>query len=82
MSQCTEPPLASNSLDTPRLDKCPNLELEVTIIDYNENNIHKLNLQIQNITELEAIEMFVKEQFYLIKKSLTEFDNQFEPQQN
>ena len=32
--------------------------------------MHKLNLQIQNITtELEAIKMFVKEQFYLIKKN-------------
>ena len=48
MSQCTEPPLAPNSLDTPRLDKCPNLELEVAIIDDTENKIHKLNLQIQN----------------------------------
>ena len=26
--------------------------------------------------------MFVKEQFYLIKKSLTEIDNQFKPQSN
>ena len=83
MSQRTEPPLAPNSQDTPTLDKCPNLELEVTVIDDTENNIHKLNLQIQNITtKLEAIKMFVKEQFYLIKESLTEFGNQFEPQPN
>ena len=68
-SQGTEPPLAPNSLDTPTLDKCSNKELELTIINDTENTIHKLNLQIQNITtELEAIKMFVKEQFYLIKK--------------
>ena len=55
----------------------------MTIIDDTGNNIHKLNLQIQNITtKLEAIKMFVKEQFYLIKESLTEFGNQFEPQPN
>ena len=48
-----------------------------------ENTIHKLNLQIQDITtELEAIKMFVKEQFNLIKKSITEIDNQSEPQRN
>ena len=45
--------------------------------------MHKLNLQIQNITtELEAIKMSVKEQFYLMKKSLTDIDNQSEPQRN
>ena len=43
-SQRTEPPLASNSLDTPTLDKCPNKELEVTIINDTENTIHRLNL--------------------------------------
>ena len=46
------------------LDKCPDKELEVTINNDTENTIHKLNLQIQDITtELEAIKMFVKEQF-------------------
>ena len=55
--------------------------MEVTIISNTENTIHKLNLQFQDITnELEAIKMFVKKQFYLIKKSLTEIDNQSEPQ--
>ena len=72
--QRTEPSLAPNSLDKPTHDKCPNKELEV-------NYIHKLNLKIQDITtELEAIKMFVKEQFHLIKKSITEIDNQSEPQ--
>ena len=72
-SQRTEPPLAPNSLDLPTLNKCPNKELELTIINDTENTIHKLNLQIQNITtELEVIKIFVKEQFYLIKKTLTE----------
>ena len=67
-SQRAEPPLAPNSLDTPTLDTCPNKGLEVTIISDTENTIQKLNLQIQNITtELEAIKMFVKERFYLIK---------------
>ena len=43
------------------LDKCPNKELEVTVINYNENTIHILNLQIQDVAaELEAIKMFVK----------------------
>ena len=70
-SQRTEPPRASNSIDTPTLDKCPNKELDVTIINDTENTIHKLNLQIQNITtKLEAIKMFVKKLFYLIKKNL------------
>ena len=65
------------------LDKCPNKELEATIINHTESTIHELNLQIQDITtELEAIKMFVKDQFYLIKKTLTEIDNQSEPQQN
>ena len=80
-SQCTEPPLAPNSLDKPTLDKCPDKELEVTINHDTENTLCKLNLQIQNITtELEAIKMFVKEQFYLIKKSKAEIDHQSEPQ--
>ena len=82
-SQCTEPPLAPKSLDKPTLDKCPDKELEVTINHGSENTIYKLNLQIQNITtELEAIKMFVKEQFYLIKKSTAETDHQSEPQRN
>ena len=82
-SQRTEPPLAPHSLDKPTLDKCPNKELEVTINNDTENTIHKLNLQIQDITtKLEAIKMFVKQQFYLIKKSITEIDNQSEPQRN
>lgn len=64
------------------LDKCPNKELEVTVISYNENTIHILNLQIQDVAaELEAIKMFVKKN-YLTKKSLTEIDNQSELQGN
>ena len=64
------------------LDKCPNKELEVTVINYNENTIHILNLQIQDVAaELEAIKMFVKKN-YLTKKSLTEIDNQSELQEN
>lgn len=64
------------------LDKCPNKELEVTVINYNENTIHILNLQIQDVAaELEAIKMFVKKN-YLTKKSLTEIDNQSELQGN
>ena len=79
-SQRTEPPLAPNFLDTPTLDKCPTKELEVTIINDTEKTLHKLNLQIQHkTTKLEAIKMFVKEQFYLIKKSLTEINNQSKP---
>ena len=82
-SQCTEPPLAPKSLDKPTLDKCPDKELEVTINHDTENTIYKLNLQIQNITtELEAIKMFVKGQFYLIKKSRDEIGHQSEPQRN
>ena len=55
----------------------------MTIINDTENTIHKLILQIQDITtELKAIKMFVKEQFYLIKKSSTEIENQCEPQRN
>ena len=72
-SQYTEPPLAPKSLDKSTLDKCPDKELEVTINHDTENTLCKLNLQIQNITtELEAIKMFVKEQFYLIKKSIAQ----------
>ena len=82
-SQCTEPPLAPNSLDKPLLDKSSDKELEVTINHDTENNIHKLSLQIQNIaTEIEAIKIFVKKQFYLIKKSIAEIDHQPKPQQN
>ena len=48
-----------------------------------ENTICKLNLQIQNITtELQGIKIFVKEQFYLIKKSTAEIHHQSEPQRN
>ena len=55
----------------------------MTIINDTENTIHKLILQIQDITtELKAIKMFVKEQFYLIKKSSTEIENQCDPQRN
>ena len=32
-NQRTEPPLAPNSLDTPKFGKCPNKQLEVTIIN-------------------------------------------------
>ena len=40
----------------------------MTINKDTENTMHKLNLQIQDITtELEATKMFVKERFYLIK---------------
>ena len=82
-SQYTEPPLAPKSLDKSTLDKCPDKELEVTINHDTENTLCKLNLQIQNITtELEAIKMFVKEQFYLIKKPTAEIDHQSEPQRN
>ena len=82
-SQYTEPPLAPKSLDKSTLDKCPDKELEVTINHDTENTLCKLNLQIQNITtELEAIKMFVKEQFYLIKKSIPEIDHQSKLQQN
>lgn len=43
------------------LDRCPNKKLEVTVINYTENAIHILNLQIQNVAaEVEAIKMFVK----------------------
>ena len=81
-SQRTETFLATNSLEISTLNKRPNKELEVAIINDTENTI-KLNLQIQNITtELEAIKMFVKEQFYLIRKSLTEIDNQSATQRN
>ena len=80
-SHCTEPPLAPKSLDKPTLDKYPDKELEVTINHDTENTICKLNQQMQNITtELEAIKMFVKEQFYIIKKSTAEIDYQSEPQ--
>ena len=52
-------------------------------INDTENTIHKLNPQIQDLTtEIEAIKMFVKEQFSLMKKSLTEIDNQSQPQRN
>ena len=55
----------------------------MTINNNTENTIHKLNLQNQDITtELEAIKIFVKEQFYLIKKSITGIDNQSEPPPN
>ena len=55
----------------------------MAINDDTENTICKLNLQIQNITtELEAIKIFVKEQFYLIKKSTVEIHHQSEPQRN
>ena len=55
----------------------------MTTINDTENTIDKLNIQIQNITtELQAIKMLVKEQFCLIKKSLTEIGNHSEPQQN
>ena len=75
--------LAPKSLDKPTLDKCPDKELEVTINHDTENAIYKLNLQIQNITtHLEAIKMFVKEQFYLIKKSTAKIDHQSKPQRN
>ena len=48
-----------------------------------ENTICKLNLKIQNITtELQGIKIFVKEQFYLIKKSTAEIHHQSEPQRN
>ena len=52
----------------------------MTIINDTENTIHKLNLQIQDTTtELEAIKMFVKEQFYFIKnlkaKLIIKIDN-------
>ena len=40
-NQSTEPPLAHVFLDTPILDRCPNKELEVTIINDTENNIDK-----------------------------------------
>ena len=61
----------------PTLNKSPNEELEVTVNNDTESTIYKLNLQISNITtELEAIKMFIREQFSLIKKSLTEIDNQ------
>ena len=51
------------------LDKCPNKELEVTVINDTESTIHNLNLQIQDIAaELGAIKMLVKEKFYLMKK--------------
>ena len=53
----------------------PDKKLEVTVINDTENTIQKLNLQIRDrTTELEASQMFVKEQFYLIKKSSTEID--------
>ena len=69
--------LAPNSLVYPTLNKSPNKELEVTINNDTESTIYELNLQTPNITtELEAIKMFIKEQFSLIKKSLTEIDNQ------
>ena len=55
----------------------------MTIINDTENTIHKLIPEIQDITtELKAIKMFVKEQFYLIKKSSTEIENQCDPQRN
>ena len=55
----------------------------MTIIIDIENTIHKLNLQVQVITtDLEAIKLFVKEQFYLMKKLLTKIDHKFEPQRN
>ena len=55
----------------------------MTINHDTENTICKLNLQIQNITtELEAIKIFVKEQFYSIKKSTVEIHHQSEPQRN
>ena len=75
--------LAPKSLDKPMLDKCPDKELEVTINHDTEKAIYKLNLQIQNITtQLEAIKMFVKQQFYLIKKSTAKIDHQSKPQRN
>ena len=61
-SQRTEPPLAPHSLDKPTLDKCPNKELEVTINNDTENTIHKLNVQIQDITtKLETIKVLIKQ---------------------
>ena len=57
-------------IDTLTLDKCPNKELEGTIINDTKNTLHLSNLLIQDITtELEAIKKFLKEQLYLIKKS-------------
>ena len=76
-------PLAPKSLNKPMLDKCSDKELEVTINHDTGNTICKSNLQIQNITTgLEAIKMFVKEQFYLIKKSTAKIDHQSKPQRN
>ena len=63
-----EPTLVPNYLDIPTLDESPNKKLEETIVNTTENTICKLNLQIQVIaTEVEAIKIFVKEQFYLTK---------------
>ena len=76
-----------NSLDTPTLDKCPNKELEATVINDTENIMQILNLQIQDITtELEAIKMFVQKTILSNKilsiLFLAETDNQSEPQRN
>ena len=43
-SQPAEPDLGPNTLDSPTPDKCPNKELEESIINDTENTIHKLNL--------------------------------------
>ena len=55
----------------------------MTIANDTENTIHKLNVQIQDITtELEAIKLFVNEQFYLTRKYLTKINSESELQRN
>ena len=84
-SESSESPLIQFFPDTPKIKDFSKTKLNDNdkSSDPAENNNYMCDNQVYDLTtEIEAIKMFIKEQFYVIKKSIADISNQLEQQNN
>ena len=84
-SKISESPLIQPFPDTPKIKDFSKTKLNDNDKSSGsaENNNYMCDNQVFDLTtEIEAIKMFTKEQFYVIKKSIADISNQLEQQNN
>ena len=84
-SESSESPLIQTFSDTPKIKDFSKTKLNDNdkSSDLAENKNYMCDNQVYDLTtEIEAIKMFIKEQFYVIKKSIADISNHSEQQNN
>ena len=84
-SESSESPVIQTFPDTPKIKDFSKTELNDNnkSSDLAENKNYMCDNKVYGLTtEIEVIKMFIKEQFYVTKKSITEISNHSEQQNN